>query len=300
MELKCNSCGAIQSIVDSDICTYCGNKILIDKNQQVLSNNNTSETNNLIKMAEVALATHKIKDALKYYDKALELNIAEIDAWLGKSNILLKTNDFDDYFLDEVILYWENAIKYSDKPEIIKKRLVELIIEEVNNRSPELKKFDKWKIDYFYPLIINIQKIIDFAISIEVEEEKIKLYEMGFNIFNDLNDDLLKFRFGDILKIYLDYRDKCAENLNKLDPSKNLKLFDYTKTLDSIDYEVIDKKSERVNNIEFCKRGFILGFVFIAIYGLVIGISIGQSMGFGLGGGIIGWIVAASINSIRK
>ena len=215
MQIKCNNCGATQDLNVSNTCSYCGNKINFEEKQEIQNVQQNFENSNMVKMAEVALAARKYTEALNYYNKALEVDFSDTEAWLGKANTLLLSNSFRESFLKEVILYWENAIKYSKDPDSIIKKITELIIQKIDIWSPlNSGDYDGWQV-HDYPIFRNFETILSFAISIN--NEKMKLYEIGYEIFNkELN--LNHYKIEDHIK----FENKYVEAINKLDPSRKL------------------------------------------------------------------------------
>ncbi len=81
MQIKCTSCGATQELVANHQCGYCGSAIEQEKAQENYKASTTDEVGNLMMMAETAVDATNWEEALQYYNKALEKDITNSDAW---------------------------------------------------------------------------------------------------------------------------------------------------------------------------------------------------------------------------
>ena len=111
MQIKCPSCGATQELAADHKCGFCGSAIEQEKAQANYKSSTTGEVGNLMMMAETAVDATNWEEALQYYNKALEKDITNSDAWLGKVIAMVHTSKIGDIKTKEAIAYWKNAIK---------------------------------------------------------------------------------------------------------------------------------------------------------------------------------------------
>ena len=84
MNVKCVSCGASQIWDEKGRCSYCGSGIDVDASTLNYQKFLQGDTGNLMIMAETAVEATNWDEALGYYNKVLEKEISNSDAWLGK------------------------------------------------------------------------------------------------------------------------------------------------------------------------------------------------------------------------
>ena len=114
IDARCTSCGAalkVDSRKDTGICEYCGSAFIIEKavtQNNIIVNINQGDfspsADNLVKRAKEFEKNKKYKEALDYYDKALDINNDCAEAREGIQRI----NDI----YDKEILFTENNAKY--------------------------------------------------------------------------------------------------------------------------------------------------------------------------------------------
>jgi len=84
MLVKCTSCGAPQNASTSQECSYCGNQFELEQAKSNYDKSAHSETGNLMTMAETSIEATNYEEALSYFNRVLEKEITNSDAWLGK------------------------------------------------------------------------------------------------------------------------------------------------------------------------------------------------------------------------
>lgn len=139
MQVKCTSCGASQNINEAQICSYCGNLIEIESAKNNFQAALKSETGNLMAMAETAIEATNWDEALQYFNRVLEKDITNSDAWLGKGIAIVYTSKIGDLKINEAIAYWKNALKHAANQEAMGKRVAKEINEVVNKFYPSLE-----------------------------------------------------------------------------------------------------------------------------------------------------------------
>jgi hypothetical protein len=139
MQIKCTSCGATQELAANQQCGYCGSAIEQEKAQENYKTATTGEIGNLMMMAETAIDATNWEEALQYYNKTLEKDITNSDAWLGKGIAIVYTSKIGDIKTTEAIAYWKNAIKHSENTEAMGKRVAKEINQVVNSFYPAIE-----------------------------------------------------------------------------------------------------------------------------------------------------------------
>ncbi len=82
--VKCPDCGAdIQVPEGKDVvtCEYCGASISVRE----ITGGNDENINNFMSLAKASLEGGSYKEAIDYYNKVLEVDSSNADAWYGKA-----------------------------------------------------------------------------------------------------------------------------------------------------------------------------------------------------------------------
>lgn len=135
---KCPQCGAnieVDNTHDAGICKYCGTPFVTEKviqnyNTYITNNNNfngasiniqAGDFQNFLNLANKSLDVREGEEALKYANKALELDSKSPEAWIAKMLSMELIATFKDDKANETIEYGKNAIVYAsdDKKETI-------------------------------------------------------------------------------------------------------------------------------------------------------------------------------------
>ena len=135
---KCPQCGAnieVDNTHDAGICKYCGTPFVTEKviqnyNTYITNNNNfngasiniqAGDFQNFLNLANKSLDVREGEEALKYTNKALELDSKSPEAWIAKMLSMELIATFKDDKANETIEYGKNAIVYAsdDKKETI-------------------------------------------------------------------------------------------------------------------------------------------------------------------------------------
>lgn len=135
---KCPQCGAnieVDNTHDAGICKYCGTPFVTEKviqnyNTYITNNNNfngasiniqAGDFQNFLNLANKSLDAREGEEALKYANKALELDSKSPEAWIAKMLSMELIATFKDDKANETIEYGKNAIVYAsdDKKETI-------------------------------------------------------------------------------------------------------------------------------------------------------------------------------------
>jgi hypothetical protein len=250
MQLKCNSCGAVQSLSDTTKCTYCSNEIVIEKAKEFYDTSISSESGSLIMIAETALDAGNNKEAIDYYNKSIEKNLNNSDAWLGKGIATLYSSTLGDIKIMEAISYWKNAIKFATEQNAMQKRVSTIINNTVLTFYPNIENhYSEYKdVKNSYPEFVEkfllLENALSFAISID-ENNQIIL-ENGYDLcqkvitaYGRYNKSGASTSFDAKTNESLDKMNKLIEKLavpkqlyeieekyvtalNKLDPIRNL------------------------------------------------------------------------------
>jgi len=134
MEFKpaiCPICGGRLSLPDDENivkvkCLYCGNDIIV---REAIQKAIGPTIENYLSIAKTAEDAGNYSEAYKYYNKILELDAENYEAWFGKGISAGWQSTVADNRLPETITAFANALKYApvDKKEDIKNRSAALI-----------------------------------------------------------------------------------------------------------------------------------------------------------------------------
>ncbi len=186
MQIKCTSCGATQELAANHQCGYCGSAIEQEKAQENYKASTTGEVGNLMMMAETAVDATNWEEALRYYNKSLEKDITNSDAWLGKGIAMVYTSKIGDIKTKEAIAYWKNAIKHAENADAMGKRVAKEINTVVNAFYPAIenhyKEFNELE-DSYRELVSRfdtLENALDYAT--ELDKEEISYPETGYEL----------------------------------------------------------------------------------------------------------------------
>jgi len=221
MLVKCTSCGAPQNASTSQECSYCGNQIELEQAKSSYEKSVQGETGNLMAMAETSIEATNYEEALSYFNRVLEKEITNFDAWLGKGIAIVNTSKIGDIKINEAIAYWKNAIKYATNHEAMSKRVSKEIVETINSFYPSI--FNHYKefrtLDNSYKELVSrfslLLKAIDYAG--EIDPENIAVFFAGYSICKTASKIPLEYALMDI-----EYAD--AQGVLKEDAKKSAKL----------------------------------------------------------------------------
>ena len=184
MQIKCTSCGATQELAANHQCGFCGSAIEQEKAQENYKSSTTGEVGNLMMMAETAVDATNWEEALQYYNKALEKDITNSDAWLGKGIAMVYTSKIGDIKTKEAIAYWKNAIKHAENADAMGKRVAKEINTVVNAFYPAIENhyIEFSGLDNSYQELVarfaTLESAQDYAT--QLDGENINYYETGY------------------------------------------------------------------------------------------------------------------------
>ena len=186
MQVKCTSCGASQNINESQNCSYCGNLIEIETGKANYQSTMKSETGNLMAMAETAIDATNWEEALQYFNRVLEKDITNSDAWLGKGIAIVYTSKIGELKINEAIAYWKNALKHATNQDAMSKRVAKEINEVVIAFYPVIENhFIQYKdLNNSYQELVakfvTLEKAQDYAT--QLDNDNIVYFETGHNL----------------------------------------------------------------------------------------------------------------------
>lgn len=100
---KCPNCGAELQVAEnlkSGFCNHCGSKILFEPEVSDVKIDQTKSLSNYRELAESALRGGDGKNALKYAEKALEIDAHDAEMWLVKLQALIQMKTKDSNILE--------------------------------------------------------------------------------------------------------------------------------------------------------------------------------------------------------
>ena len=186
MQIKCTSCGATQELAANHQCGFCGNAIEQEKAQENYKASSTGEVGNLMMMADTAVDATNWEEALQYYNRVLEKDISNSDAWLGKGIAMVYTSKIGDIKTKEAIAYWKNAIKHAKNPDSMGKRVAKEINTVVNAFYPAIENhyIEFNDLDNSYQELVSrfdtLENALDYATQLDKGE--ISYPETGYEL----------------------------------------------------------------------------------------------------------------------
>jgi DNA-directed RNA polymerase subunit RPC12/RpoP len=113
---NCPSCGAdiqIPDDRDSFDCKYCGQKIMIERDEPATAPQRTQspDVKNYLALAETAAESGNSEDAEKYFSLVLERDPGNVTAWIGKAMAAGWQSNIRTTRLDESANYIKRAVK---------------------------------------------------------------------------------------------------------------------------------------------------------------------------------------------
>lgn len=121
IQLTCQSCGAaleLDSNRDFAFCQFCGTKIMLKKNAE--DANDSRKIQNYFELLDVAMQNGDFKEAKRYANLILELDVKQYQAWDKLCENLEKSKEifFPTYEgFGEYLKYMKKALAYYDKPD---------------------------------------------------------------------------------------------------------------------------------------------------------------------------------------
>jgi len=110
---NCNGKLMISEKLKEAVCNYCGNKFMLFNNTNI-----TNEScEKFLKLAKSEEDLEQYVEALKYYNKALEIDPENYLAWFGKAFTIGKTSTIDTPLLSEAKKYFIKAIDKAPQAE---------------------------------------------------------------------------------------------------------------------------------------------------------------------------------------
>jgi tetratricopeptide (TPR) repeat protein len=197
MNVKCTSCGAQQDLAATGNCSYCGNTIELSQGQAAYTTMMQGEVGNLIVMAETAVDAGNWEEALQYYNRILEKQITNSDAWLGKGIAMVNTSTIGTMKVTEAIAYWKNAVKNAPDQVAMGKRVAKEIDRVVQGFYPVLENhYVQFRtMDNSYPELVGrfsqLEKAQEQAVSLD--EGNIQLHMTGYELCNKVIEMPLKY-----------------------------------------------------------------------------------------------------------
>ena len=235
MQVKCTSCGASQNINQAQNCDFCGNIIELESAKTNYENAMQSESGNLMAMAETAIDATNWEEALQYFNRVLEKDISNSDAWLGKGIAIVYTSKIGDLKIKEAIAYWKNAVKHASNEEAMGKRVAKEINEVVNQFYPTLENhFIQFKdLDNSYQELVSkfgtLEAAQDYAVKLD--PNNISFAKTGYNLCRRVIDIPKSYALADygsaiagaVIGTLQDNKYKRDSQLSKVSSARDLK-----------------------------------------------------------------------------
>jgi len=239
-----------------------------------------------MEMAETSIEATNYEEALSYFNRVLEKEITNSDAWLGKGIAIVNTSKIGDIKINEAIAYWKNAIKYATNQEAMLKRVSKEIVETINSFYPNI--FNHYKefrtLDNSYKELVSrfslLLKAIDYAG--EIDPKNIAVFYAGYTICKTASKTPLEYA-----KVDVNYAVKLKQEEKKSVILRKQKILSYNKEIYKIEehyaanikrinpnFEIVSSEEEYRNSPEYKAEEFLNKNFFLIIIGIIIGFFI--------------------------
>jgi tetratricopeptide (TPR) repeat protein len=165
---------------------YCGADIKVREAIKIVLDANIP---NLLTIANEELKVANYKEAVNYYNKVLEYEIENSNAWMGKAICSLFTSDFENLNEKEFINYFENAVKYgSDNPII--KEIPQYVYDFANDSIEKIRSiknhstYNSVNCKKYFASCSSIIKCLEISLKFDNKNKNILL--LLSNILQDL------------------------------------------------------------------------------------------------------------------
>jgi tetratricopeptide (TPR) repeat protein len=162
---KCPDCGADVKIPEGSTqftCEYCGGNILVT---DLLGS--TAVMQNCMMLAYSALESKNYKDAYDHFNRAIEIDLKNPNAWFGKAVCTGMTRKFNENAYGQMLDLFESAFKYSpmEKQPAMKKNAAAEIVKVVKHSQ---------KIVQFASVLLDLESDSKFTPSVKKDVDDIK------------------------------------------------------------------------------------------------------------------------------
>ncbi|MCX7002558.1 MAG: tetratricopeptide repeat protein [bacterium] len=130
---QCPNCGGDLQVPDDKntiLCMYCGSKVVVADAVQKAAGANIANWRNL---AETARRGGQSHEAIDYYNKILEIEISDADAWFGKAECTAMTSTLANTKMPEALNLFLKALESAADKELMKKSVTESLINISNS-----------------------------------------------------------------------------------------------------------------------------------------------------------------------
>src|SRR4030095_5680167 len=132
--VKCPDCGADIKLPEGSsslVCEYCGGNILVT---DILGS--TSVMQNCMMLAFSSMERKNYKDAYDHFNRAIEIDLKNPNAWFGKAVCIGMTGKFSEDIFGKMISCFESAFNYAaDKQPNLKKNAAAEIVKIVRKNK---------------------------------------------------------------------------------------------------------------------------------------------------------------------
>ncbi len=129
-KLTCPSCGATVDIpagLDRAHCIYCGSEIIIEETE---ASKRASDLANYLDLGETALEGGNVEEAEQWFNKALELDGKNEQAWIGKAVAVQGSSSTQRSRFEESLKCIQKALEINPDSEAVKRAKRDIISRE--------------------------------------------------------------------------------------------------------------------------------------------------------------------------
>lgn len=293
--LNCPSCGGANQLPEnksSMFCAYCGTGIEGGAEKTAVPDpSDNPQIAHFLELAENAEDSKDYREAIKYFNKALEFNPKLSEAWFGKASCSGASSTLKNINIAQVVANYKKAVDYSDdrKKEELKKRVLIAINNFANslytisfNHTVEFATVNGTYQEHINR-VLEIIEALEYAHTIDPSNATIKrsLVDMAKGAkkaiwYNDHNKRLKVLRMNRSVKRQME------GIINKYSGVAS----DKPGAVEEIEKEIASQKTRN-------KWGYSI-FIIFGVVLVVVGVTTGEVEGFlqlalffGLGGPLI-------------
>jgi tetratricopeptide (TPR) repeat protein len=132
--LQCSSCGGSNQLPEgknSMFCAFCGNAIekIVATNVSVTKPEDNPQIKNFLELAKNAEEASNYDEAISYYNKTIEFDLKQPEAWFGKGHCSGWSGNLRVIKINEMVRNFKKALEYSNEKDkdSMSKRIVKSI-----------------------------------------------------------------------------------------------------------------------------------------------------------------------------
>ncbi len=140
----CQNCGASVNLTagkTETTCQYCDSIVTLQQAEATFAEVRNSKVGGTLLIAQTSQEGGNFDEAIAYYNKIIEQQPDNAEAWLNKGSCMVATSTIKDIKIREAGMCWKTAIKFAKNPDAMKKRVSAEINNVVTSFYPTLENY---------------------------------------------------------------------------------------------------------------------------------------------------------------